>query len=102
MTSPSSRHLSLQLSKPCRISARDRPLPYWRIGLGASSPLAMVSTASWRMQKHAWIAAMLAMVTAYADVVSLMRYHSFASILTGNVIMLCRAMVDPQTNLIRS
>ncbi|CAJ1390226.1 unnamed protein product [Effrenium voratum] len=58
----------------------------------------MVSTDSWRMQKHAWIAAMLAMVTAYADVVSLMRYHSFASILTGNVIMLCRAMVDPQTN----
>jgi uncharacterized membrane protein YoaK (UPF0700 family) len=48
----------------------------------------MVSSEEWRFTKHAWIATLFAVVTGYADVVSLVRYQAFASILTGNAIWL--------------
>eukprot|EP00438_Fugacium_kawagutii_P002318 Skav226077 [mRNA] locus=scaffold211:944787:948360:- [translate_table: standard] len=50
----------------------------------------MVSSEHWRFTKHAWIATLFALVTGYTDVVSLVRYQAFASILTGNAIWLGR------------
>jgi len=58
----------------------------------------MVSSEEWRFTKHAWIATLFAVVTGYADVVSLVRYQAFASILTGNAIWLGRVAVDPKSN----
>ena len=55
----------------------------------------MVSSEEWRFQKHVCIATLFALVTGYADVVSLVRYQAFASILTGNAIWLARVVVDP-------
>ena len=54
----------------------------------------MVSSEMWRYHKHTWIAMMLAVVTGYADVISLVRYQAFASILTGNVVWLARVLVS--------
>ncbi|CAJ1390225.1 unnamed protein product [Effrenium voratum] len=58
----------------------------------------MVSSEAWRFQKHAWIATLFAIISGYADVVSLARYQAFASILTGNVIWLARVTVHPASN----
>lgn len=58
----------------------------------------MVSSEEWRFTKHAWIATLFAVVTGYADVVSLVRYQAFASILTGNAIWLGRVAVDPKSD----
>ncbi|CAK9045465.1 Uncharacterized protein SCF082_LOCUS25705 [Durusdinium trenchii] len=58
----------------------------------------MVSSEEWRFQKHAGIATLLAFVAGYADVVSLVRYQAFSSILTGNVIYLGRVSVTPQAD----
>eukprot|EP00439_Symbiodinium_sp_Y106_P065851 s302_g10.t1 len=54
----------------------------------------MVSSEEWRFQKHAWMATMMALVAGYADVVSLVRYQAFSSILTGNVVWLGRSIID--------
>ncbi|CAE7573520.1 unnamed protein product, partial [Symbiodinium pilosum] len=51
---------------------------------------------AWRWHKHTWIATMFAFVTGYADIVSLIRYRAFASMLTGNAIMLGKSVM---TNL---
>lgn len=61
-------------------------------------PNAMVSSEEWRFQKHTVIATLFAVVAGYADVVSLVRYQAFASILTGNVIWLGRVSVDPRSD----
>eukprot|EP00434_Breviolum_minutum_P022210 symbB.v1.2.019605.t1/scaffold1611.1/size109513/11 len=58
----------------------------------------MVSSEEWRFQKHTVIATLFAVVAGYADVVSLVRYQVFASILTGNVIWLGRVSVDPRSD----
>ena len=58
----------------------------------------MVSSEEWRFQKHTVIATLFAVVSGYADVVSLVRYQVFASILTGNVIWLGRVSVDPRSD----
>ena len=58
----------------------------------------MVSSEEWRFQKHTIIATLFAVVAGYADVVSLVRYQAFASILTGNVIWLGRVSVDPRSD----
>ena len=58
----------------------------------------MVSSEEWRFTKHAWIATLFAVVTGYADVVSLVRYQAFASFLTGNAIWLGRVAVDPKSD----
>ena len=57
-----------------------------------------MSSEEWRFVKHAGIATLFAMVAGYADVVSLVRYQAFSSILTGNVIYLGKVAVNPQPN----
>ncbi|CAK9024926.1 Uncharacterized protein SCF082_LOCUS16843 [Durusdinium trenchii] len=58
----------------------------------------MVSSDRWRFQKHAVIASLFALVSGYADVITLVRYQAFANILTGNAIYLGRVTVNPQSD----
>lgn len=52
----------------------------------------MVSS-QWRFQRNLWIASLLALVSGYVDVVSLLRYQAFTHLITGNAVFLgCVAM----------
>jgi len=55
----------------------------------------MVSSEAWRWQKHILMATMFAFVTGYADVISMLRYKCFSSMMTGNAIMFGRAIANP-------
>mmetsp|Transcript_15366 Transcript_15366/g.28982 ORF Transcript_15366/g.28982 Transcript_15366/m.28982 type:complete len:286 (+) Transcript_15366:44-901(+) len=60
----------------------------------------MVSSEAWRWQKHTWIAAMFSFVSGYADCICLVRYRAFATMLTGNAVMLARAIVNPDRDVV--
>ena len=50
-------------------------------------------SSQWRFQRNLWIASLLALVSGYVDVVSLLRYQAFTHLITGNAVFLgCVAM----------
>mmetsp|Transcript_45571 Transcript_45571/g.85051 ORF Transcript_45571/g.85051 Transcript_45571/m.85051 type:complete len:270 (+) Transcript_45571:90-899(+) len=54
----------------------------------------MVSSEQWRFQKHTFIVTALALVAGYADVISIVRFKAFAGLMTGNVVLVARVIVD--------
>ncbi|CAE7037163.1 unnamed protein product [Symbiodinium natans] len=54
----------------------------------------MPSSEGWRWVKHTGLATLLAFVSGYTDVVSIVRYRAFAAMQTGNTIWLGRVIGD--------
>ena len=49
-------------------------------------------------QKQRALATLFSVVSGYADVVCIVRYQAFATMMTGNMVWLARVAVDPEPN----
>ena len=47
-------------------------------------------------RKHALLATLFSLLSGYADVVCIVRYRAFASMMTGNAVWLALVAVDPE------